>query len=116
MSSNSWIMILVPNIACIVGVFTMGFGIGASVVTNNVAALGALANGLWPMRKVAQLEAERRHLLEMELRQSACVIIDGAPPAPADIANGDGPAPPETLARLRLGPTRHVTVAPIVGS
>jgi len=33
-------------------------GIGASVVTNNVAALGALANGLWPMRKVAQLEAE----------------------------------------------------------
>ena len=55
---NSWIMILVPNITCVAGVFTLGFGIGASVVTNNVAALGALANGLWPMRKVAQLEAE----------------------------------------------------------
>src|SRR5215472_10414213 len=47
---NSWIMIIVPNVACILGVFTLGFGIGASVVTNNVAALGALANGLWPMR------------------------------------------------------------------
>jgi heavy metal translocating P-type ATPase len=66
----SWLMILAPNIACVAGVFTLGFGIGASVVTNNVAALAALANGLLPMRKVAQLEAERRHLLEMELRQS----------------------------------------------
>jgi heavy metal translocating P-type ATPase len=67
---NSWLMILGPNIACIAGVFTLGFGIGASVVTNNIAALAALANGLLPMRRVAQLEAERRHLLEMELRQS----------------------------------------------
>ncbi|PZN76435.1 MAG: hypothetical protein DM484_16505, partial [Candidatus Methylumidiphilus alinenensis] len=41
---------------------------GFSVLTNNVAALGALANGVWPMRKVAQLEAERRHRLEMELK------------------------------------------------
>ena len=67
---NSWLMILGPNIACIAGVFTLGFGIGASVVTNNIAALAALANGLLPMRRVAQLEAERRHILEMELRQS----------------------------------------------
>src|SRR4029077_436899 len=63
-------MILGPNIACIAGVFTLGFGIGASGVTNNIAALAELANGLLPMRRVAQLEAERRHLLEMELRQS----------------------------------------------
>ena len=67
---NSWNMILVPNIACVAGVFTLGFGIGASVLTNNVAALAALANGVWPMRKVAQLEAERRHRLEMELKQA----------------------------------------------
>ena len=40
------------------------------MVTNNIAALAALANGLLPMRRVAQLEAERRHILEMELRQS----------------------------------------------
>jgi Cu2+-exporting ATPase len=65
---NSWIMIILPNVACVAGVFTLGFGIGASVLTNNVAALGALANGIWPMRKVAQLEAERRHRLELELK------------------------------------------------
>ena len=65
---NSWVMIVVPNVACVAGVFTLGLGIGFSVLTNNVAALGALANGVWPMRKVAQLEAERRHRLEMELK------------------------------------------------
>ena len=62
---RSWSMILAPNIACIVGVFTMGFGIMASVVTNNVAALAALANGVLPLRKVAQIEAETRHRLEI---------------------------------------------------
>jgi Cu2+-exporting ATPase len=65
---RSWGMILVPNIACIVGVFTMGFGIMASVVTNNVAAIGALANGMLPLRKIAQIEAEKKH--EQEMRQA----------------------------------------------
>ena len=54
---------------CIAGVFTLGFGIAASVLTNNVAALGALVNGVRPMRKVAIYEAERRHLLELQLRE-----------------------------------------------
>ena len=76
---NSWLMILGPNIACIAGVFTLGFGIGASVVTNNIAALAALANGLLPMRRVAQLEAERRHILEMELRQSGFLRAPSSP-------------------------------------
>ena len=67
---TSWILILAPNILCIAGVFTLGFGIPMSVLTNNVAALGALANGVRPMRKVAALEAERRHLMEMQLRAS----------------------------------------------
>ena len=95
---NSWIMILVPNIACILGVFTLGFGIGASVVTNNVAALGALANGLWPMRKVAQLEAERRHLFELQLMQSGFLLVDGSQPTPvggegaADLGLAEAPA------------------------
>ncbi len=62
---RSWSMILAPNIACIAGVFTMGFGIMASVATNNVAALAALGNGVLPLRKVAQIEAERRHRREM---------------------------------------------------
>ncbi|BBL74401.1 heavy metal translocating P-type ATPase [Methylomagnum ishizawai] len=68
--ARSWGMIVAPNVACILGVFTLGFGIGASVLTNNVAALGALANGVWPMRKVAHLEAERRHQLELELKRA----------------------------------------------
>ena len=82
---NSWLMILGPNLACIGGVFTLGFGIGASVVTNNIAALGALANGLLPMRRVAQLEAERRHMLEMELRQSDLLRSLDAKLRPADL-------------------------------
>jgi heavy metal translocating P-type ATPase len=62
---RSWNLILAPNIACIVGVFTMGFGIMASVVTNNVAALAALGNGMLPLRQIAQIEAERRHKREL---------------------------------------------------
>src|SRR5271166_1358785 len=65
---RSWTMILVPNIACIAGVFTMGFGIMASVITNNVSAIGALANGMLPLRKIAQIEAEKKH--EQEMRQA----------------------------------------------
>ena len=61
-------MILVPNIACIAGVFTMGFGIMASVLTNNVSAIGALANGMMPLRKIARIEAEKKH--EQEMRQA----------------------------------------------
>jgi len=82
---NSWLMILGPNLACIGGVFTLGFGIGASVVTNNIAALAALANGLLPMRRVAELEAERRHLLEMELRQSGFLREGDSKVRPADL-------------------------------
>ncbi len=67
---TSWGLILVPNIICIAGVFTFNFGIAVSVLTNNVAALAALANGVRPMRKVAALEAERRHLLDLQLRAS----------------------------------------------
>jgi len=74
---TSWGLIVAPNVICIAGVFTMGFGIGMSVLTNNVAALAALANGVWPMRKVAAYEAERRHLMEMELRQSGFQYQEG---------------------------------------
>ena len=83
---NSWLMILAPNLACIGGVFTLGFGIGASVVTNNIAALAALANGLLPMRRVAELQAERRHILEMELRQSGLLRDVGTQGPPRGLA------------------------------
>ncbi len=50
--SRSWSMIVAPNVTNVIGVFTMGFGIMASVITNNVSALAALAIGLLPLRKV----------------------------------------------------------------
>lgn len=56
---RSWGMIILPNALCIAGAFTMGFGIMASVLTNNVAAIGALANGMMPLREVARLQAEK---------------------------------------------------------
>jgi Cu2+-exporting ATPase len=52
--NRSWAMIVAPNVTNMVGVFTMGFGIMASVVTNNVSALAALANALLPLRKVGR--------------------------------------------------------------
>ena len=78
---TSWKLILVPNVLCVIGAFTLGFGIGASVLTNNVAALAALANGVRPMRKVAALEAERRYLLELQLK-----VGEGAPKSPGSAA------------------------------
>ncbi|PIB92764.1 heavy metal translocating P-type ATPase [Caulobacter sp. FWC2] len=44
----SWQIILVPNLLCIGGAFFLGFGVMASVLANNVAAIAALANGLRP--------------------------------------------------------------------
>jgi P-type E1-E2 ATPase len=90
---NSWFMILGLNLSCIAGVFTLGFGIGASVVTNNVAGLSALANGLSPMRKVAQIEAERRQVREMELRRGGFLLgerSDAPPPEPGETRAADG--------------------------
>jgi hypothetical protein len=53
-------MIVAPNVTNMIGVFTMGFGIMASVVTNNVSALAALANALLPLRKVGRQGDESR--------------------------------------------------------
>ena len=58
--NRSWSMIVAPNVTNVVGVFTMGFGIMTSVITNNVSALFALGNGLLPLRKIARAEADRR--------------------------------------------------------
>lgn len=64
-TKRCWSLILAPNIACILGVFTMGFGITASVFTNNVAAIGALVNAMLPMWRVARAEALQQHELEL---------------------------------------------------
>ncbi len=64
---RSWQMILWPNGFCVAGAFFLGYGIMHSMLFNNVSALFALANGLLPLRKVADLEAERE--AERELAQ-----------------------------------------------
>jgi heavy metal translocating P-type ATPase len=58
--NRSWSMIVAPNVTNVIGVFTMGFGVMTSVLTNNVSALVALANGLLPLRKIAAAESDRR--------------------------------------------------------
>jgi Cu2+-exporting ATPase len=70
--SRSWTLILIPNVLCIFGAFTMGFGVMASVITNNVAAMAALANGMLPLRRIAQ---ER---LEQELKEDLREMYGGA--------------------------------------
>src|SRR5262245_14782052 len=62
---RSWQMILWPNGFCVAGAFFLGFGIMHSMLFNNVSALFALGNGLLPLRKVAELQAERE--VEQEL-------------------------------------------------
>jgi hypothetical protein len=69
---RSWHLILAPNGACIAGAFTLGFGVMTSVLTNNVAALAALANGLLPLRRIAKVQAAQ---LEHEKRQAQAAVI-----------------------------------------
>jgi Cu2+-exporting ATPase len=66
--NRSWAMIVAPNVTNMLGVFTMGFGIMASVVTNNVSALAALANGLLPLRKVVRHRNGAPNLYEQVLK------------------------------------------------
>lgn len=61
---TSWAIILLPNLMCIAGAFFLGFGVMASVLANNVAAIGALANGLRPLNMFSSsstdLEAKQK--------------------------------------------------------
>lgn len=56
---RSWHMIVAPNVLCVLGVFTMGFSVFHSVLTNNVAALGALANGMLPLQKASRIRNQK---------------------------------------------------------
>jgi cation transport ATPase len=84
---RSWNMIVIPNIICVAGVFTAGFGIWASVVFNNITAVAALANGLWPMRQVAANEKKRRQALA-----AAGLGEEHQQPAAAGVAAASGAA------------------------
>ena len=83
--TRSWSMIVAPNVSNVIGVFTMGFGVMASVMTNNVSALAALGNGLLPLRKIPRASSVR---------------VTGVPVAPAKIEEGG-----ELPSRTRQGPS-----------
>ena len=72
-------MILAPNAFCIFGAFTMGFGIMASVLTNNVAALGALANGMLPLYRMLNEQAKKEAQLELTVAMSQFVNAEVEP-------------------------------------
>ncbi|PTX97297.1 heavy metal translocating P-type ATPase [Verrucomicrobia bacterium LW23] len=55
---RSWNIIIVPNAICITGAFLFGFGVMHSMIFNQIGAIFALANGLLPLRRVAQAQAE----------------------------------------------------------
>lgn len=89
---RSWNMIVIPNVICVAGVFAAGFGIWASVFFNNITAMAAVANGLWPMRKVAESEARRRRNLALAAATPAALQPEKYPssrPAKGGEAGGE---------------------------
>ena len=79
---RSWQLILAPNGLCIAGAFTLGFGVMTSVLTNNVAALAALANGMLPLRRIAHAQTQSQ--LEQDRKLAAIEL--GLPANMIDIA------------------------------
>jgi hypothetical protein len=65
---RSWGLIIVPNAICIGGAFFAGFGVMHSMVFNQIGAVVALANGLLPLRKVAEAQAEKERAAEHLIR------------------------------------------------
>ena len=61
---RSWGLIIVPNIICVSGAFLAGFGVMHSMVFNQIGAVFALINGLLPLRKVAEAQAEKDRIIE----------------------------------------------------
>jgi heavy metal translocating P-type ATPase len=68
---RSWGIIIVPNAICILGAFFAGFGVMHSMIFNQVGAVFALANGLLPLRKVAEAQAEKDRAATLLALQSA---------------------------------------------
>ncbi len=63
--NRSWAMIVVPNLLCVAGAFTMGFGVMASLATSSVASLAALVNGMLPLRRVVHERLEQELLEDL---------------------------------------------------
>ncbi len=79
-------MIIIPKAVCILGVFTMGLGITASVLTNNLAALGLFANSMLPMHRILSERARKEARLELSLAMSQFLRCEEDPvPVPKTI-------------------------------
>ena len=63
--STSWALIVVPNLLCIGGAFTAGFGVMHSMVFNQIGGMLALGNGLLPLRKAASVRASKQRRLRL---------------------------------------------------
>jgi Cu2+-exporting ATPase len=61
---RSWGLILGANLICIGGAFFGGFGVMHSMVFNQIGGLLAVGNGLLPLRKAAQVQAEKEKQIE----------------------------------------------------
>jgi len=68
---TSWKMIVIPNIVCVAGVFTMGFGLWHSVLLCNVSIIAAMINGIMPLHKLVQTQKEKAKELEIALQYSS---------------------------------------------
>jgi Cu2+-exporting ATPase len=64
---TSWKMIVIPNIVCVAGVFTMGFGLWHSVLLCNVSIIAAMINGIMPLHKLVQTQKEKAKELEIAI-------------------------------------------------
>lgn len=77
---TSWKMIVIPNIVCVAGVFTMGFGLWHSVLFGNGSIIAAMINGIMPLQKFAQIQKEKGKELEIAIasqpnwRAGACKL------------------------------------------
>jgi len=100
---NSWRIILVPNLLCIGGAFFLGFGVMASVLANNVAAIAALANGLLPLRH-----------LKAPAKRPQAALLPPAQPAGSDLPNLPPVANARALAAVSMGVGTAGLVLPII--
>jgi Cu2+-exporting ATPase len=77
---GSWNLILIPNTFCVLGVFFFGFNIWHAVFFNNASALMALANGMLPLRKAAEIADARQAkqtMLAQTMAQTAALARTG---------------------------------------
>ncbi|MBS0262321.1 MAG: hypothetical protein JSS02_10255 [Planctomycetes bacterium] len=90
---RTWQWTLAPNVICILGAFTLGFGVAAAMTLNAAGSFVALANGLWPLRRLAE-DRLQRDVLE-DLRD--LYHNSGEVAVPASVT---GPGPSATILQM----------------